>query len=305
MGLNIPFISGFLTMNDPEKEHGSGRSKDPTGILVAVGGAEDKENDLKILNRIRSLIDKETARIVLITTGSEIPVEVGKVYKKAFEKVKSNDLFILDIRNRDQGYDPQLFEKIKDADIIYFSGGDQLRITSILGGSPILKEIRRKYRDEFCVIGGTSAGASAIPNTMIYGAQSSEALLKGTVNVTSGIGLLKKVIIDSHFIKRGRFSRLMQMVSTNPGTIGLGLGEDTGIVVEKGRIIKAIGNGLVVIFDGHHLKYTNISSINDGDAIATNNVHVHTIVRGYGYDLENRTYLRPQDMECLSLVCKE
>ena len=305
MDLNIPFISGFLTMTNPEDDHGSGRSRDPKGILVDVGGAEDKESDLSILRRIRSLVDRETAKIVVITTASEVPDEVARMYAGAFDMVGGCDLQVMDINRRDQVNAPEHLKKIKEADIIFFSGGDQLRITTILGGSAILKEIRRRYREEFCIIAGTSAGASAMPETMIYGGESSEALLKGTVDITTGIGLIRKVIIDSHFIKRGRFSRLMQIVSTNPGAIGLGLGEDTGVVIEKGRIIKAIGNGLVVIFDGHDLKFTNITMIEEGDAIAIQNVRVHTIVRGYGYDLIERKYLKPEDMERLSLVCKK
>ena len=139
--------------------------------------------------------------------------------------------------------------------------------------------------------------------TMIYDGEASEALLKGAVHMTGGIGLISRVIIDSHFIKRGRFSRLMQIISTHPGKIGIGLGEDTGVVIEKGRYIKAIGSGLVVIFDGQHLRYTNIADISDGDAIAIENIHIHTIVKGYGYDLEERKYLKPPDMERLDLVC--
>jgi cyanophycinase len=225
------------------------------------------------------------------------------MYISAFKKVGANELVVMDIRNREQAGAPENLMMIKEADIIFFSGGDQLRITTILGGSDLLREIRRRYREEFCIIAGTSAGATAMSETMIYGGESSEALLKGTVDITAGIGLIRKVIIDSHFIKRGRFSRLMQMVSTNPGTIGIGLGEDTGVVIEKGRFIKAVGNGLVVIFDGHDLKFTNIVKIDEGEAIATENVRVHTIVKGYGYDLVERKYLRPEDMECLSLIC--
>jgi len=204
--------------------------KIPKGLIVAVGGAEDKEEDLSILKTIVSLIKKDD--------------------------------------------------------------GDSIRI-----------ELRKNYFNEFCIVAGTSAGASAMSETMIYDGEASEALLKGAVHMTGGIGLISRVIIDSHFIKRGRFSRLMQIISTHPGKIGLGLGEDTGVVIEKGRYIKAIGSGLVVIFDGQHLRYTNIADISDGDAIAIENIHVHTIVKGYGYDLEERKYLKPADMECLDLVC--
>ncbi|MGA1849011.1 MAG: cyanophycinase [Thermoplasmatota archaeon] len=277
----------------------------PKGVLVAVGGNEDKEHDLFILRSIKSLVKKELVRIEVITTASEIPEEVGQLYVKAFEKIGGNHLGLMNIRTRDQAEEPEMLSRIKEADIIFFSGGDQLRITSILGGSPILKEIRRRYMEEFCIVAGTSAGASAMSETMIYDGDSGEALLKGTVHITGGIGLINRVIIDSHFIKRGRFSRLMQVISMNPGYIGLGLGEDTGVVVERGRTLRAIGNGLVVIFDGQHMRYSNVTRIRDGEAIAIDNMHVHTIVKGHGYDLFERRYLKPEDMECLKLLCHE
>jgi len=275
----------------------------PQGILVAVGGNEDKKHNLFILRTITSLLKKENVRIEVVTTASEIPEEVGKMYVKAFKKIGGNILHLMHIGSREHGDDPEIIERIREADIVFFTGGDQLRITSILGGSGLHKEVLRKYQNERCIIAGTSAGATAMSETMIYGGNSSEALLKGNVHFTAGMGLIGDVIIDSHFIKRGRFSRLMQMMSMNPGHIGVGLGEDTGIVIENGHIMKAIGTGLVVIFDGQHIRFTNVTKIKDGQAIAIENVHVHTIVKGYGYDLRERKYLRPEEMECLSLVC--
>ncbi len=278
--------------------------KVPKGVLIAIGGAEDKEQDLRLLRRVVSLIKKNNVKIELITTASEIPDEVGEIYIQAFSKIEGTSLGIMKITTRDEALDSALLKRIDETDIIYFTGGDQLRLTSILGGSPMLLKIREKYFNEFCIIAGTSAGASAMSETMIYGGTASEALLKGAVHMTGGIGLIGRVIIDSHFIKRGRFSRLMQIISSNPGKIGLGLGEDTGIIIERGRYIKAIGSGLVVIFDGQNLRYTNIADILDGEAIAIENIHVHTIVKGFGYDIKERKYLKPSDLECLDLICQ-
>lgn len=290
-------------MTAVDEQARSESDKVPLGILVAVGGNEDKKHNFFILRAITSLLKKEQVKIEVITTASQIPEEVGKMYVKAFSKIGGNTLNLMHIKERNQGEDPDFINRISEADIIFFTGGDQLRITSILGGSSLLKEVRRKYLSERCIIAGTSAGATAMSETMIYGGTSSEALLKGNVHFTAGMGLIDNVVIDSHFIKRGRFSRLMQLMSMNPGHIGIGLGEDTGIVIEKGQIIKAIGTGLVVIFDGHQIKFSNITSIKDGEAIAIENVHVHTIVKGFGYDLRERKYLRPQDLDHLSMSC--
>jgi cyanophycinase len=203
---------------------------------------------------------------------------------------------IIDIRTREQTRNPKYVERLKNADVIFFTGGDQLRITSILGGTPILETIKSRYFNEKCIIAGTSAGASAMSETMIYEGEICEALCKGKVQLTSGIGLVKNVVIDSHFIQRGRFSRLMDIVTTNPGTIGLGLGEDTGVVIRQGHLLESIGNGLTVIFDGQHIKYTNISDIQIGEAIAVENVCVHTLAKGHGYNLLTREFIAPSEM---------
>jgi cyanophycinase len=265
-------------------------------ILVAIGGNEDKEKDFDVLKQTVLLTNKKEPYIELITSASNMPKETGVSYTAAFEKIGINNVKIMDIRTREQTRNPKYQERLENADVIFFTGGDQLRITSILGGTPVLETIKSRYFNEKCVIAGTSAGASAMSETMIYEGEICEALCKGKVQLTSGIGLIKNVVIDSHFIQRGRFSRLMDIVTTNPGTIGLGLGEDTGVVIRKGYILESIGNGLTVIFDGQHIKYTNISDIQIGEAIAVENVCVHTLTKGHGYNMLTRKYMTPSEM---------
>jgi len=265
-------------------------------ILVAIGGNEDKEKDLDVLKQIVLLTNKKEPYIELITTASNMPEETGVSYIAAFEKIGVKNVKIIDIRTREQTRNPEYVERLKNADVIFFTGGDQLRITSILGGTPVLVTIKSRYFNEKCIIAGTSAGASAMSETMIYEGEICEALCKGKVQLTSGIGLVKNVVIDSHFIQRGRFSRLMDIVTTNPGTIGLGLGEDTGVVIRQGHLLESIGNGLTVIFDGQHIKYTNISDIQLGEAIAVENVCVHTLAKGHGYNLLTRKFITPSEM---------
>ena len=265
-------------------------------ILVAIGGNEDKEKDLDVLKQIVLLTNKKEPYIELITTASNMPEETGVSYIAAFEKIGVKNVKIIDIRTREQTRNPEYVERLKNADVIFFTGGDQLRITSILGGTPVLETIKSRYFNEKCIIAGTSAGASAMSETMIYEGEICEALCKGKVQLTSGIGLVKNVVIDSHFIQRGRFCRLMDIVTTNPGTIGLGLGEDTGVVIRQGHLLESIGNGLTVIFDGQHIKYTNISDIQIGEAIAVENVCVHTLAKGHGYNLLTREFIAPSEM---------
>ena len=265
----------------------------PPGILIAIGGNEDKENDIEVIRAVVDVLESKKLTIEVITTASDIPEKTGKGYMEAFDIIGVKDTNMMHIKNREDAERVEYVDRIKKANIVYFTGGDQLKITSILGGSMVLETIIKKYRNEKCVIAGTSAGASALSEVMVYEGESQEALTKGTVQVTAGIGLVTNVVIDSHFIKRGRFSRLMEVVTCNPGHIGLGLGEDSGVIIRKGHVLEAIGNGLIVIFDGQHIKYSNVSKIDMGDAIAVENVIVHTLVKGNGFDLQSRRYLKP------------
>ena len=268
----------------------------PKGLLVAIGGREDKEEDLEILSTLVSLVDAEVPKVEVITTATNFPQETGEEYIAAFSREEEISIGILNIESREAAFRTEFLDRIKTADIIFFTGGDQLRITSILAGSPIIEEIKRRYLEEFCIIAGTSAGAAAMSRTMIYGGDSSDAHQKGTVNLGDGLGLIDNIVIDTHFVERGRFTRLMQVLSINPTNLGIGLGEDAGIIIEKGHIIKAIGTGVVVIFDGQDLKYSNVANIRYDEAIGMENMIVHTISNGYGYDLSARKYLHPGEL---------
>lgn len=281
-------------VNDLKKNN---RTIVPKGLLVAVGGNEDKEQDLLVLRKIVSLIKAQTPNIEIITTASEIPEELDEMYRKSFDRIGNTSVRFMHIRTREQAEEKQYIERLKKCDVVFFTGGDQLRISSILGGTLFLDTILNKYYTEECIIAGTSAGAVAMSQAMIFGGESAEALIKGSVNVTAGIGLVQNVIIDSHFIKRGRFSRLMELITSSPGHIGIGLGEDTGVIIRNGYLIEAIGNGLVVIFNGKHIKHSNISSINNGEAIAVENMQVHILVAGYGYDILNGIFLQPLNLK--------
>jgi len=172
-----------------------------------------------------------------------------------------------------------------------FSGGNQLRISSIFGGTQFLDVLKHRYQEENFLIAGTSAGAMAMSNTMIYEGNAALATLKGEVKITTGLGLLQNVIIDTHFDKRGRFSRLAQAVAAQPGAIAVGLGEDTGVVVENGHELRAIGSGSVVIIDGKNIEYNNIADIDFGAPISVENIIVHIMSKGDTYNLQTRNFI--------------
>jgi cyanophycinase len=172
-----------------------------------------------------------------------------------------------------------------------FSGGDQLRLTSIFGGTEIYQILHDRLNNESeFVIAGTSAGAMAMSNTMIYQGKSDLAHLKGEVKITTGLAFVANVIIDSHFDKRGRFNRLAQAVASNPQCTGIGLGEDTGVVITKGNQLEVVGSGAVVIVDGKDIQHSNITDISEGSPISIEGLKVNILVKGNGYLLKERRF---------------
>lgn len=277
----------------------------PKGILVSVGGAEDKGTDLEkgivernrlnffelgILKNIISLTGVTDPTVEVVTTASSIPDEVAENYIDAFSKLGCKKIGHLRIRDREDAAKPEYIERLKACDCIMFSGGNQLRLSSIFGGTQFLDILKQRLHDEHFVVGGTSAGAMAMSNTMIYEGSADKAHLKGEVKITTGLGFLQNVIIDSHFDKRGRFNRLAQAVAANPGAIGIGLGEDTGVVVTEGHHLKAIGSGSVVIIDGKNIEYNNIADIRTGEPISVENIMVHIMSSGDVYNLQTRSF---------------
>ncbi|MBP7478226.1 MAG: cyanophycinase [Chitinophagales bacterium] len=276
------------------------------GILVSIGGAEDKGTDLEagvidrnrlnffelgILSSFIKLIQKESPRIEVITTASTIPDEVGENYLDAFSKLDCNNIGHLRIRNREDASNEEYIERLKSADAIMFSGGNQLKLTSIFGGTEFLQILNHRYHnEESFVIAGTSAGAMAMSNTMIYEGNASRSHLKGEVKITTGLAFVKDVIIDSHFDKRGRFSRLAQAVASNPQALGIGLGEDTGVIIRNDDTLEIIGSGAVILVDGQNIRHSNIAEIADGSPISVENIKVHILERGNQYNLQTKKF---------------
>lgn len=278
----------------------------PKGKLIAIGGAEHKGTDLEtgemhrnnlnffelgILRRVVEEAGGPDARIEVITTASTIPYEVGENYLNAFGKIGCTNIGVMHIRNRQDAMDEQYIDRIRKCNAVMFSGGNQLRLSVTDGGTEFLAILKRRYKEDDFLIAGTSAGAMAMSSTMIYEGNATRAHLKGEVKMTSGLGFISSVIIDSHFEKRGRFGRLAQAVATNPSKIGIGLGEDTGMLITEGNKMEAIGSGLVVIIDGHEIRHSNIADIPDGNPVSIENFKVHFCEKGNGYMIKERQYL--------------
>lgn len=276
----------------------------PKGKLVIIGGSVDKGSfsespmDLQrnlmffekgILKRITNeSFRKNNSKIEIITTASSIPEEVGNEYVKAFAQLDVRNVEVLNIKTREEANTDEFCQRLKDADVVVFTGGDQLRLTSIFGGTAFHHLLLEKYQNEEFIIAGTSAGAAASSNNMIYQGSSHEALLKGEVKITGGLGFINNVIIDTHFVQRGRIGRLLYACASNPINIGIGLGEDTGLLILNGNSMEAIGSGLVMLVDATHMKDTSITDVEMGAPVSIENLIVHVMSMGDHYDLKHK-----------------
>ena len=279
-------------MNMPAKLH-------PRGPLVAIGGAEDKASEASILRQVLLLAGVPNPVVGVITTASSIPGEVFAGYEAAFSKLGAAG--VLDIRVRTRlDADSEIFvDMVRRSDVLFISGGDQMRLTNILGASAVLAAIRARHGDG-AVVAGTSAGAACQSRTMVYGGPADDSLRKGAVKMSAGFGLVEGVIIDTHFLERGRFSRLMEVGATNPENLGVGLGEDAAVLFD-GDVIRAFGPGHVVLVDSSKITGSNVFDLADGEAVSVQNVIMHALVDGYGYSLTDRRVLGPNELRAESL----
>ncbi len=262
------------------------------GRLIAIGGNEDKAGELIVLKRVVLETGKKDYNVGIITTASEDPEQRGKDYHRVFSALGASRIDICNMKERSQANDPKTAAKIADLDLIYFTGGDQLRLTTILGGTKVLDAIQARL-EKGALIAGTSAGAAVFSDTMIYEGKSEEGLFKGSVLSTPGFGFVGNIIFDTHFMARGRIGRLIQIVTSNPTCIGVGIGEDCGVVLKGDGIAEIVGTGQVIIVDGSGIGYSNIMNIQPGEPIAVENVRIHSLVDGYGYDFKTRRFLTP------------
>ena len=257
------------------------------GNLLIIGGNEDKEGECLILRKFVAMAGGREARIAVVTTATELPREVGDEYRTLFLELGAQSAAILYINNRDAANDRHQVAELEQASGIFFTGGDQLRLTSILGGSRADQVIRKAYLAG-TVIAGTSAGASVMSDTMIVDGDSSDTLKKSTISMAHGMGLLEDVVIDQHFAQRGRINRLLAAVAQNPFVLGIGIDEDTALVVAPDAVCEVIGPQTVTIVDGKGVVHSNISESKRNDPLALTNVLMHVLPAGFGYDLKRR-----------------
>jgi len=257
------------------------------GNLLIIGGAEDKENECKILRFFYNEAGAENSRICIITAASERAGEAAEPYQQLFKKFGCKDITALNFYTREDAYNEENLAKIKRSSGIFFTGGDQLRITAMLGGTAIAKELHRLYESKV-IIAGTSAGASVMSDTMIIGGQG-DTPGEDLIRMGPGLGLLRGIIIDQHFAQRGRIGRLLTAVSLNPQVLGIGIDEDTAIHVRADGRVRVIGRGTALIVDAANAVLSNVDELYDGRPLAFAPVRVHVLCEGYEFNLADRT----------------
>ncbi len=270
---------------------------DKIGTLIPIGGNEDKGKKETtgldfisegILSEVVKMSGGQDAKIVVIPTASSIPKKVGKNYLDAFKELGCTNVTVLNITERAQSEDPGMLKELAESNCVMFSGGNQSEISTKIGGTAFHDLLVNKYQTEEFVIAGTSAGAMAMAHEMIAGGSSKEALLKGAVLMRKGLSLIPGMIIDTHFVRRGRFGRLAEAVATYPNLIGIGLAENTGLVITKDDEFRVIGSGMVIVMDASQLTHNAHKLLTPGTPMSMSNLITHILAIGDRFTLNDR-----------------
>jgi cyanophycinase len=259
----------------------------PAGILVIIGGKEKKDQQASekekpatsvksdILQRFTELTGKKFANIQVVTSGSEEGDSMFDEYKKAFNELGHTAIGHIHHTIRQEVLDDgKLLQKVKDADAFFLAGGDQLALTSLYGGTPFLTQLKERYIADKIVIGGTSAGAMALSTPMIYAGNEEVQEISGEIKVTTGLEFLKDVCVDTHFVHRSRFVRLAQVIATNPGCTGIGIEEDTAVIIRNGLEGEVLGSGTVIVILGLFIAGSDMSNFTEKKPVSVRNLKV-------------------------------
>src|SRR4028118_453134 len=256
------------------------------GQLIIIGGAEDKEGDCTILREFVRRAGGVNARIVVMTVATELPREVGENYIRVFERLGAQDVRIVDTVEREDASSASYLEAIEKATGVFFTGGNQARITSVLKDTEIDKLLHKRYA-EGLVVGGTSAGAAMMPDVMIVEGDSETNPRIEIVEMEPGMAFLPGVVIDQHFLQRGRIGRLLSAVTQQPVVLGFGIDENTAVVVSNNQF-EVVGEGAVTVVDVAEITHTNLGQILKDEDLAICGAKLHILPHGYRFDLKTR-----------------
>ncbi|HEY0368262.1 MAG TPA: cyanophycinase [Chthoniobacterales bacterium] len=254
--------------------------------MIVIGGHEDKLGDALILRDVARHVG--SGKLVVTAVASSDPDGVFEEYERVFRELGVRHVANLDVRAREEAKDKKNVSILDDANAVFFTGGDQLKITSQIGDTPVFNRIREIYRAGG-LIAGTSAGASVVCSTMLVGGSArTSPRLGDTVQMAPGLGFIRDVIIDQHFAERGRMGRLLGAVAQNPKTLGLGIDENTAVVIDGHESFYVVGAGAVYAVDGRYVSYSNVNETEADKTLAVYDLKVHVLTEGDSFDLKTR-----------------
>lgn len=260
------------------------------GSIVAIGGDEDKTRNMVVLKSLLAEAKGKNSNVVVVTTASTEPERRKSDYTKAFKTLGVTKLTFIYIDDREQAFDSRIHSKLKNANVVFFSGGDQLRLTSLLGGTPFLQEVRQ-MNQKGTVVGGTSAGGAVLSDLMVYDGSSELAVEKGEVLLTSGFRFVDRVAFDTHFMNRDRLPRLFNIVASNPEILGIGMDEDTGVIFHRGGdVLEVVGKGNVTVVDGSRIR-SDYHLVERGKVASYNNIAIHSLSAGDRFNIRMKEQL--------------
>jgi cyanophycinase len=258
-------------------------------FLIPIGGNEKKSEESELFREMVDLAGGSKARIVVVPTASDTPSERARDYRDVFSVFKPESMQTIHIGDRQDAGSTELSNVVSEATLFMFAGGDQLRLSSLIGGTPLHRALLERYQSGGCVVAGTSAGAAVIPEVMIFQNNRFRVFRKGGIEMTKGLGLIHDTIFDTHFVQRARISRLVHAVATNPALLGLGIEENTGLLIEDETTAKVIGTGTVIVLDGSSIETNHIGYVENRKPFALTNVLYSLLTPGMVYDLKRRT----------------
>jgi cyanophycinase len=256
------------------------------GWIVPIGGAENKENDRHILERFVQVSGGADANLVVIPTASKLR-ETGPRYEKIFRELGAANVTTMDFDTRRDCQEPGRLERLEQATGIFFTGGNQLRLTTLLGGTPVAKIVRTRNAHG-ATVGGTSAGASILSEHMIAFGDEGSSVVSGSVRLAPGLGLTNRFIIDQHFTQRDRLGRLLTALTYNPFAVGIGLDEDTAAFIGPDETVEVAGSGGVTIVDASDVSFSSMDTVTEGQPVCMLGLRVHILVAGATFNLHTR-----------------
>ncbi|OAB59133.1 cyanophycinase [Phormidium willei BDU 130791] len=269
-------------------------SHSPQTTILVIGGAEDKVHGREILQTFFNRSGGRDAQIAIIPSASREPAAIGNRYRDIFEDMGAKAVRILDIRERYQGEDPIWQNDLENCTGVFMTGGDQLRLCSLLADTPLMEKILVQVQRGEIVLAGTSAGAAVMGYHMIAGGGSGESPNRSLVDMTTGLGIIPQVIVDQHFHNRNRMARLISAISANPDRIGVGIDEDTCALFEGDGLIQVLGKGTVTIIDPGEVDYTNEPYVDAINPLSIFNLRVHVLTYGDRFHIPTRSLQVPE-----------